>query len=363
MTIVTYTPYCTATISGVAVDTMNLRGARVETSFADPVSKGYIKCLTDPGFSQGDDVTITLGNGVNNLTRFHGTVLQGDWLNTGPAFEIVCRGPLFGAQKYRNNRPKGILLQDLTGGPATDEAIARAVLSMCGVSYSSSNIGGTGIVRGALAPKAYTWKQGETGLDYLHRLTKASLGYKVVESPEDNNNVYRVQVLSQPGGGAEFTLTQGIDIFEGGHTQKSTFETFSAWQVTGFDYGTSGGSALDLILGPTSASGPTSFSVPSPIPDGVISYAYASDMIERARNADTGGGISCETVLGYVQNETDHTIVKLSGLSTPRDDLFGPGQVHHITADWLGLDQNLTCIAVTTEVDENWFTQTMEYVG
>lgn len=349
MTVQVYTPYCTATIGGDAIDTDLLRGARVETSFADPVSRGYVKCLENPGFSQGDTVTITMGGGDNNITRFHGTILQGDWLNSGPTFELVCRGPLLAAQKYRNNRPNGFLLQELTGGPATDEDIARAVLDICGVSYSGGNIGGTGIIRGGSAPVAYTWRQGETGLDYLSRLSKASLGYKIVESPEDNNNVYRVQVLSQPGGGAEFTLTEGVDIFEGGHTQKSSFESFSAWQVTGFDYG--------------DGLGPVSFSDPSTIPNGTVPYAYSSEMIERDTDADPRSGISAQTVLGYVRGETDHTIVKLSGISTPRDDLFGPGQIHHIVSDMLGLDENLVCIAVTSEVDDQWFTQTLEYVG
>jgi hypothetical protein len=218
-----------------------------------------------------------------------------------------------------------------------------------GVSYSGGNIGGTGIVRGGSAAVAYTWRQGETALDYLQRLSKASLGYKIVESPEDNNNIYRVQVLSQPGGGAEFTLTEGVDIFEGGHTQQTSFESYNAWQVTGFDYG--------------DGLGPVSFSDPSTIPNGTVPYAYSSEMIERDTDADPRSGISAQTVLGYVRGETDHTIVKLSGLSTPRDDLFGPGQIHHIVSDMLGLDDNLVCVAVTSEVDDEWFTQTMEYVG
>lgn len=349
MTVAVYTPYCTATLNGTQIDTSLVTGARVETSFADPVSKGYVKCRANPGFAQGDSVTITLGGGTNNLTRFHGTVLQGDWLNSGPTFELVCRGPLYAVQKYRNNRPKGITLLDMTGGPATDQAIARAVLNIVGVSYSSGNIGGTGITRGASAAVAYTWRQGESALEYLQRLTKASLGYKIVESPEDNNNIYRVQVLSQPGGSAEFTLTEGVDIFEGGHTQKETFDTYEAWQVTGFDYG--------------DGLGPVTFTDPSTISDGTVPYAYSSEMIESDVNGDPRGGITAETVLGYVRGESDHTLVKLSGLSTPRDDLFGPGQIHHINSDMLGLDQNLVCIAVTSEVDDQWFTQTLEYVG
>jgi hypothetical protein len=349
MTVAVYRPYCTATIGGQQIDPAIVRGARVETGFADPVSKGYVRLISDPGFSQGEEVTITMGGGQNNITRFRGTILQGDWLNSGPTFELVCRGPLWAVQKYRNNRPLGFTLLDMTGGPATDEDIARAVLDIVGVAYNAGQIGGTGIPRGASAAVAYTWKRGESALDYLQRLTKASLGYKMVESPEDENNIHRVQVLSQPGGGSEYSFTQGVDIFEGGHTQKSTFEAYDAWQVTGFDYG--------------DGLGPVSYSDPTEIGNGAIAYAYSSEMIESIDEDDPRDGMNAALVAGYIRGETDHTIVRLSGLQTPRDDLFGPGQVHHITAPWLGLDDDLNCIGVTCEVDENWFGQTLEYVG
>jgi hypothetical protein len=349
MTVSLFTPYCTATIDGTAIDTQLLRGARVESSFSDPVSKGYVKCLENPGFTQGDEITITLGSGLNNLRRFRGTVIQGDWLNSGPTFELVCRGPLYAAQKYRNNRPNGILLQDLTGGAATDEAIATAALAVIGL---SGNIGGTGIVRGGSAAVAYTWRKGTTLLDYLQELTKASLGYKMVESTDDGT-IHRVQVLSLPDdmaeSAAEFTLTEGVDIFEGAHTQKSSADAFEAWEVTGFDYG--------------DGLGPVSFTYPTTIPAGTIPFAFSSQMIERNTDADTRPGISCETVTGYLRGENGHTITRLSGIQTPRDDLFGPGQIHRIRSTMLGVDQNFVCVGVTAEVDDQWFIQTLEYTG
>jgi hypothetical protein len=347
VTVSVWTPYCTATLNGTQIDTSLVRGARVETSLSDPVSKGYVRCIGDPGFSQGDDLTITLGGGPNNITRFpSGTVYEGDYQNTGPDFELSARGPLFAAQKYRNNHPKGLTLLDLTRGPATDEEIARAVLSIAGVPFSSGNIGGTGIVRGRSAAVGYTWKQGETALDYLQRLTKASLGYKVVESTD--GNVYRTQVLGTPGS-PDVTLTEGIDIFEGAHAQFSTVDTFTAWEVTGFDYGDGLGAVYNRN--------------PDPIPSGTIPYAFPSEMIERGPNSDTRFGISAETVLGYVQGESDHPIRKISGVVTPRDDLLGPGSVVRIESDMLGGARNYWVISVTCEVDEDWFTQTLELLG
>jgi hypothetical protein len=347
VTVAVWTPYCTATLNGTQIDTALVRGARVETSLADPVSKGYVRLYGDPGFSQGDDITITMGGGLNNLTRFpSGTVFEGDFLNTGPTFELVGRGPLYAAQKYRNNRPKGLTLLDLTRGPATDEAIAQAVLTIAGVPFSSGNIGGTGIVRGRSAPDGYTWRQGESALDYLQRLTKASLGYKMVESTD--GNVFRTQVLGTPGS-PDLTLTEGVDIFEGAHAQFETFDTFTAWEVTGFDYGDGLGTVYNRD--------------PDPIGAGAVAYAYSSEMIERGPDSDTRSGISAETVLAYIRGESDHTIRKISGLVTPRDDLIGPGAVVRIESDMLGGAGNYWVIGVTAEVDENWFTQTLELLG
>ena len=342
-----WTPYATATINGVQVDTQLLRGGRVETSLNDPVSKGYVKCLADPGgWNQGDEVTLTLGAGQNNVTCFRGTILEGDWLNSGPTFELVCRGPLLAAQRFRNNRPKGYTLWDLTGGPATDEAIAQAVLDIAGVTNIGS-IGGTGIRRGESAPDGYTWRKSESALDYLNRLSKASIGYKVFESTD--TNVFRSQVITGGQGSPDLSLTEGVDIFEGAHTQIETFDTYDAWEVTGFDYGDGLGAIYNRD--------------PDPIPNGSSPYSYSSEMIERNTDGDSRGGISCETVKNYLKGETSSAIVKLSGILTPRDDLVGPGAVVHVNSPLLGVDQSFWVVSVTRETDPDWFLQTLELVG
>ncbi len=220
-------------------------------------------------------------------------------------------------------------------------------MDIAGVPYSGGNIGGTGITRGALAAVGYTWRKGESALEYLSRLSKSSLGYKVVESIGATfGTVYRTQILGTPGS-SDFTLTEGEDIFEGGHTQVSTFDTYNAWEVTGFDYGDGNGAVR--------------FAYPDPIPDGSSPYAFSSEMIERALDADPGGGISAETVLGFIRGSSDGPITKISGLQTPRDDLMGPGAVCHVNApNTLGVNGNFWVVGVVAECDENWFTQTLE---
>jgi hypothetical protein len=345
-----YTPTVSATLNGTPLT--GVRKARVASSFADPVTKIYVSVYPAIDWNEGDTIAVTMGSGTNNVLSGTGTVYEADYSNSGPTFELVARGPLFAAQRYVNNVSGGLTLADLTGGPASDEALAKAVLTIAGISYNPANIGGTGLVRGILAPSAFTWKQGETALAYLARLTKASLGYRMVETI--GGDVTRVQVFGRPVSTASFTLQQGVDIFGGGHTQFDAFGHYTAVTVTGYDYG--------------DGLGPVSYSYPrSGIPAGVAPYVYQSEMIERAYDSDNGGGggISGQTIAtSFVVPEVDRVLTRVSGIKTPRDDLFEPGQTHLIDADWLGLDnQYLWCMSVTRECDDKWFSQTMEYLG
>lgn len=342
-----YTPYVAATLNGTPIT--GVRKARVVSSFSDPVTKIYVSVYPAIDWSEGDTLAVTMGSGTNNVLSGTGQLYETDYLNSGPSFELVARGPLFKAQKYRNNQADGLTLTNLTGGPATDEAIVKAVLDVVGVSYTPSNIGGTGLQRGTLAPAAYTWRMGESALDYLNRIGKASLGYRLVETI--GGDVVRVQVRGRPSSAADFSLEQGVDIFAGGHTQFDAFGRYSAVTVNGYDYG--------------DGNGAVTYSWPIPIPAGTDTYVYTSDMIERGYESDPRGGISAANIaLSFVLPEVDRIAIRVSGIKTPRDDLFEPGQTHQINSSYLGLDDELLwCMAVTRECDDKWFTQTTEYIG
>lgn len=343
-------PYVQCTIAGQQ-PAQQVTGARVEASFADPVSRGYVSFRETPPWGHGDELTITMGNGINNVLRFTGTIFQGDYLNSGPSRTLVARGPLYRVQKFRNQEPKGLGLLDLTQGPATDEAIVRAVLDRVGVSYSSGNIGGTGILRGTLAAEAYRWRYGESALDYIQRLAKASLGYRLIESI--GGDIYRVQVYGRPSGAADYFFTEGIDIFEGVHTQRSTFERYQAVRVTGFDYG--------------DGLGPVAYAVPESPGSGTDVYTFSSEMIEKTLiDGDPKGddGVSCEAVVDYLFGEVDRETVKVSSLSTPRDEVIGPGNTLNVNSALTGVEgEGLWVLGVTNEVDDVNYTQTFELIG
>jgi hypothetical protein len=342
-----YTPYAAATLNGTPIP--GVRRARVVSTLTDPVTKIYVTFYPKVTLVEGDVVAVLTGSGTNNILSGTGTVFGAAAANTGGTYSLEARGPLFKAQRYTNNQTNGLTLADLVGGPATDEDIAMAVLTVAGVTFNPVDIGGTGIVRGDLAPDAYTWREGETALGYLTRLGRASLGYRMIESI--GGAVKRVQVFGRPQATAQFFLTEGVDILAGANAQRDSFGKYTAISVTGFDY--------------SEGDGPLKYSIPDPTPAGVEPYVYASGMIERTLDADPGSGISAENVAeNFVEPEVNRISIRVSSIKTPRDDLFGPGQTHQINSSLLDLfNERLWLYGVTRECDERWFTQTLDYIG
>jgi hypothetical protein len=342
-----YTPYVAATLNGAPIE--GVRKARVISTFTDPVTKIYVSLYPRIAWAEGDTLAVTTGSGTNNVLSGTAQIYTGKSSNTGPEFNLTAYGRLFLAQRYTNNTPNGTTLADLIGGPATDEDIAMAVLDVVGIPYNPADIGGTGIVRGALAPDAYTWRQGESALAYLIRLSKASLGYRMIE--RINGDIARVQVVGRPQVTPDFSMTEGVDIFPGASAEYDTLGKYTVVEVNGFDFG--------------EGVGPVSYKLPDPSPAGVQAYVYSSEMIERASELDTGGGISAQNVaVNFVEPEVNRVIVHVSGVKTPRDDTFSPGQTHQITSERLDLNAAfLWLYSVTREVDEQWFTQTLDYAG
>jgi hypothetical protein len=321
----------------------------VVSSFTDPVTKIYVKIYPRIAWAEGDVLAVTMGAGTNNILSGTGFIYTADSANSGASYELQARGPLFKAQRYVNNRTNGITLSELVGGPATDEDIAEAVLTLAGVTFNPVDIGGTGIIRGSLAPDAYTWREGESALGYLVRLSRASLGYRMIESI--GGAVKRVQVYGRPQGTAQYSLNEGVDIFAGATTQYDTLGKYTAITVSGFDFG--------------DANGAVKFSIPDPAPAGVEPFVYSSEMIERALDADPGGGVSAQTVAeDFVEPEVNRVSISVRGVRTPRDNLFGPGQTHQINSTLLDLSNaKLWLHTVVRECDERWFSQTNDYVG
>jgi hypothetical protein len=237
-----------------------------------------------------------------------------------------------------------LLLDDLAGGPATDEDIVDAVLTLVGVDLLGGTIGGTGTLMGTVAPGEFTWNENETALEYIQRIDSISLGYRTFESAA--GQIYRTQISSRPSGSPDFTFTEGVDIREG-HSGRTVQEAYNAARVGGYavgDFPFQGGANPDRV------------------------FSFTSSMIERRAEISGGDGISCEAVALYWLGELNREVVRLT-MVTPRADLIGPGQVHLVqaaggAAGRLGIGEKLWVQRVDVELAASGqFSQSITYIG
>jgi len=345
---------------GIARETnldVTIGGGNVANAFAARVSLGYdmsygtasVDIAGDwPGGNFEDQVDIV----VNGEHWYSGVLTEVSYKYYPKAVTAICRGPMWYLDMSRfesdptatnPTAEKGLFLEDFVGGPASDEAIVQAVIDRVGVSTNGGSIGGTGRINGSIAPEEWAWRDGESALAYIQRIDQISLGYRTFEST--GGSIFRSQVSVLPGGGADMSFQEGVDIVEAGNS-RSIIDAFHAVRVSGY--------AVGDFLEPrvfTAGSGTRLYSVDSP-------------MIERRAESSTGDGISCEALATYWLNELDRVFVKLS-MTTPRNDNIGPGQVHNVQAgSRLQHSGDLWVQRVDKEYQPSGaIRQTMQYVG
>lgn len=303
-----------------------------------------------------DDVTIS----VNGVPRWSGVLVEWNYALYPRAVTMVCRGRLQFAQQYRLegevDPDEGLALADLLGAfSGTDEQIVQAVLDRAGVSTNGGSIGGTGTVLGTVAPEEFTWREGESALDYIHRIDTISLGYRTFETA--GGQIFRSQISSRPSGSPDLTFTEGVDISDGS-SARTVREAHNAARVGGYAVGDFADPRVwyEVSSNPfQSESNPRVFNMTNP-------------MIERKSEASAGQGISCEAMANYWLGELNREVVHVT-MTTPRTDLIGPGQVHLVqgpggAADRLGTGEKLWVQRNNGNLDQSGaFSQTMQYIG
>jgi len=303
-----------------------------------------------------DDVSII----VDGSTRWSGLLYEWNYRLYPRAVSMICKGRLARADDYKlptvsDTRDKGLLLDDLTGGPATDEAIVSAVLDYAGVGTNGGSIGGTGQTLGTIAPEEFVWNYSDSALSYIHKIDAISLGYRTFESV--GGQIYRVQISGRPDSGPELTFTEGVDIREG-QTSRTVSEAYNAVRISGYAVG----DYLDPRVWYQAESNPfMSESQPRV-------YTQDNPMIERRANESAGEGISCQALAEYWLRELNREIVKVT-MRTPRSDVIGPGQVHLVqgpggSADRMGVGEVLWVQRCDGELTQDGaFSQSITYVG
>jgi hypothetical protein len=344
------------TIDGTPVDCL---AADWSLSYEQSVGEASITLIIPPA-GVGEyysDVTIT----ANGHLRFTGFLMQYDRVLYPRQGTIPVMGRLWRAQQFLlleefSNEEKGLHLFDLAGGPATDQAIVQAVLDYIGLDTNGGVIGGTGRVMGATGPEEFVWKKDESALDYIQRIDKVSAGYRTFETA--GGAIYRTQISSRPSGTPDFTLTEGVDIASGTST-RTVRDAYNAVRVAGYDVGDYADPRVFYIEESNPFQGGSN---PTRV------FDHTDKMIERRAESSPGSGMSCEAMCNFFLGEYNREVVKVS-LTTPRADVFGPGQIHLVQGpggapDRLGTGELLWVQRVAGHYDQSGaFNQSLEYIG
>jgi hypothetical protein len=336
---------CIATAGGSGLD--SLSSFRWSLGYDQPVGTASVVCAGHVGGgSFGDDLSII----VEGSSRWSGIIYEIDYGFYPATTTFVGRGRLQAAADYKlpeqfSREEKGLLLQDLLGSPTgSDQAIVSAVLDRVGL---SGTIDGTGTTLGSIAPEAFVWAASDTALGYIQKIDSISLGYRTFESA--GGDIFRTQISTVPGG-ASTSFTEGVDIVDGSSTL-TIQGAYSAVRVAGYSVGDYADPRVFTAVGSTIAGYPST-------------YSLESEMIERRANSSPGSGQSCEAVADFWLGQLNRIIVKVQ-LKTPRTDVFGPAQSHHISSgDRLGIDDTMWLQRVDGELQSTGaFSQTLTYIG
>jgi hypothetical protein len=284
---------------------------------------------------------------TGSVTRFRGLLRHWDYSHWPRSVTLHAESELCRAADYKqadattpllSGRP-GLELRDLLGTAAggTLRQIAEAVLARCGVTQT---LGGQDPphVYGAdpLAYEEFTWRFGESGLAYMHRVCEASALYRVFSSGD--GNLYLYQILGRPN--------TTLDL-PGAKATRSTDKSYNAVTVQGFDAGTP--------LGPLSQT--VALANFDWSPDVALVYRVSSPMIE-------DDAFALELANAWIY-EVDRELVEAE-VPTWIENVMGPGQTHGVLdLDRLGTGEPLWVRkhGFSWKAQTGELTQTCAYVG
>jgi hypothetical protein len=298
----------------------------------------------------------TPGHGV--ATRFKGFVVPVENTLYPVDNTLTCRGVLYRASWVKNRSPGGTLMAPPATG-RSDQLQVQDVLTYCAVPFEASNIGGTGKALGSvtldpeqvLTPSPFTWAEGASGLDYIDQLDAISVPddasgrYRTFESL--NGEVFRIPLVTSPAATPDFSFTEGVDVLEAritrdpdGAANRVTVTGAPTPERAYVDAGATADVTTSWTARWTSSSAFAPYLPPGLPTEGdgnaYVGTAFSSQLIEKSTTAEPGDVVSCQAVADFLLAEYNAVIDTLE-LSTPRDDLLGPGQTVHLHSPRLGL--------------------------
>lgn len=386
MPLISRSTYLEVRLDGTPLE--HVRSARVSLGFDLAIAEASVVLASEPtDGNYNSTVEIFMGaggdGGNNNTRRFTGLLKQYDRNLYPRGITLVAKGPLSRAAEYKPFYATdlaaiqlqaalqaagvpGLMLRDahlasdapsgaetlLGSTTATDQNIVLAALER--VPDMDPNLGtidGTGTDLGGLPPDALCWAFGETALAFIQRVDSASQGFRTFESI--GGTIYRAQVGGWPGAHSpEFTFTEGLDIAQGRST-RTILELKDCARVDGYQYGI--GAGVITFIANESSGAPKELQ-------------FTTTLAGRVNASDSGPGFACEDIANYLLREWNRELVRVT-LTTPRDDIIGPGQTHLVQGpgglpDRLHVGEPLWVQRVDITVDEQGrFRQTMTYLG
>lgn len=319
----------------------NVLSAQVSYGWDQVAGEARVVCATPTG-AVDDNCTLTFGCTPGNFSqRFSGTIVSIDTTLAPHSVSLLCKGPLYALEKFRNDvkttdvdqtRP-GLSFADLVGtATGTLKQLVAAVLAYVGApalhasSDDPSHVYGTGAGSNGTvgATDEMTWGTHETASAYVHRFLEASAGYRLFDSSD--GNVFLKQITAIPTGSPDFTLTLGQDIFGDSVHSTTSIGRQGAVIVTGYDDGS--GPATSGVVG-----------------SGISAFQVTSNLIET-------DAFAAEIAAFWLPQV--NRLQELVRLTTPRDDLFGPGQSHYIdAAGGLSVNDTMWLKSYTAEISNS----------
>jgi hypothetical protein len=361
MTTTVRTVNCSVTFGGNSLsDVIQARG-QVSADTGWPTCSVFVTAKPTVG-DEDDDLHVDAGAG-NNVRRFTGVLRQFRTSGFPKSLELVCMGTLAYADDWAPEKDM-VYDPDSSGFVAmeegdtadgmfgvTDQVLVRAVLDQVpDITYTSGDIGGSGVSLGEEAPDAFIWGKGTSAWRYIQQLDSVT-HYRTYQ--DRNGAIKRVQMVGHPSGSPSFTLDDD-DVLDSATGGRDTLRTRSGVLVTGHDYGDG--------EGPVKGNDTGSFR------DWETRWEkFSSDMIESGNDPDTGtadgrGGLNAGAVATVVLGDVLKEFVDAT-VPTWRDDTAEPGQTILLDClNRLAIGENMWVQGYAWEVNDN-FTATFTLSG
>jgi hypothetical protein len=330
--------YLEVALDGVAMT--NALDATVDLDFDRGVSQASIEAATEPGWDHDMPVTISMGNGTNNIARFRGVLWEPSWQLSPGRWKFNARGQLSRLETSRQNIRPGQLPEDLTGDPTpTIGTLALAILNAAGLDAPSGNVSDdSSILLGSVDPHPLMWKHNFTARQHMDELQRVSVGRRWVESV--GGELYFVQIIGRPRNVSDFTFTQGIDVFASTESTRTIRDAKNYIMISGY-----APDAVDDHRVTVQDYAPNSF---QPSNTYYPAEPVQSEWIQTEAHA--------QAMFDFWAQELSRELVKINYV-TYRDDAIGPGQTHSLLFPNVHVTEPAWCNGVSISVRGGKFRQ------